>query len=97
MKNYPSKIKVGLSTYHVVIIPNLGGDGTNGFCDTDNKIIALNKGQKTSAMFSTFIHELLHSIETEHRIKLKHKKVYALEAALAQVLMDNFNISAKRR
>lgn len=93
---YPSKIKVGKAHYSVVIMPHLGDDVTVGYCEDKVKLIALYRGLSDKNMFSALLHELLHACQKEHGVKLKHKQVYALEAALSQVFSDNFVVKAKR-
>jgi hypothetical protein len=96
MKLIPKRLRVGDADYNVVVMSGLGDDGTAGYCEDKVKLIALDENQPETEMFATLLHEALHAIEKEYGFKMKHKKVHALEAALAQVLLDNFNITARR-
>lgn len=96
---YPSKIKVGKSTYRVKLVPHIeeiNGNVTRGYCESEEKLITLLSTQNEKDLFSTFIHELLHAIEAEHKVKLKHSLVYALETPVAEALLRNFHLLPRR-
>lgn len=60
-----------------------------GYCSDDGKIV-LRAGLNGKLLISTLIHEVLHAIEFEYQIKLKHEDVYTLETGLTALLASNF-------
>lgn len=92
IENYPKTININDSTYEVRIVSKIPGEpsDTAGLCDTDKKIIWIQKDQSKRGLLRTAIHEILHAFEEEHSIKLKHSTVYQLEVAIETFLNDNF-------
>lgn len=84
---YPDKIYFRKETYRLQFVKNLD---CYGITDAGNKTIKIKKGISPMQTFKTVIHEILHVIEFEGPVKLKHKTVYKLEDALFEILMDNF-------
>ena len=92
------KIKPGVF-YHVVWVDKFDDPNQLGWCDdglgTKNKpsngpkLIYLKKGMGIKEAHSIFIHEVLHAIEYEYKIKIPHSVVYALQEPLAHVLTRN--------
>ncbi len=88
----PKRIKVRHHYYRIIfhdsLIPH--GDGkARGTCDPTNRVINISKKQTRRLVISTFLHELLHAIEFEYRIKLAHQTIHELELPLAQVFIQN--------
>jgi hypothetical protein len=97
--HYPTSMKVGKSTYKVELAPFIEeGEGkiTRGYCCTKRKTIVLLATLSEAELFSTFIHELLHAIEHEHDVRIKHSLVYAMEGPISEVLKKNFHLLPKR-
>jgi hypothetical protein len=98
-KNYPNKLKVKDAMYDVSILPYIeenGDEVVRGYhYPKEKKILLLNK-LTNEELFSTFIHEALHAIGHEYKIRLWHKTVYALEGPLAKLIDDNFIIKPRR-
>ena len=92
----PRKLKVKKTEYDVLLVPELSNGDVAGYCEDEVKLIAISLNQSERERFSTLIHEGLHAIEKEYRLKLKHKTVYALEKALCQLLLDNFTLKPRR-
>ena len=84
---YPKEVRVLLNKYKLIFERSMHVDGE---CDTQNKEIFIDPLQAPRDMFATLIHEVLHAMEVEHKIKLKHSVVYKLEAAILLFLEDNF-------
>lgn len=95
----PKTLKVGRKRYAVLLVPYLDskpGEETLGYCEREDKFIALKNTLSPRKLFQTLIHEALHAIEKEYSVKLRHRKVYVLEKALSQVLLDNFTLKPRR-
>ncbi len=84
---YPSKIHVGSEVYTIKFVRGLK---CYGVTDSGDKTIKIKKGLSPRETMKTLIHELLHAVDFEHDIGIKHKKVYALEEALFGLIYDNF-------
>lgn len=86
-RKYPKKIYFGKEVYTIKFVKKL-----DCFGDTDSvkKLIRIKKGISKRETFQTFIHELLHVIEFEAPIKIKHSMIYELEKAIFELLFDNF-------
>jgi len=63
--------------------------GTCGLCDDGAKIIWIRSDQSPKGLFKTLIHELLHAVEAEYGLRIKHEMIYSLETALADLILDN--------
>ena len=61
-----------------------------GVCDPSDYTIKILLGMSPEETFKTFIHELIHACENEYNIKISHKAVYKLEAAIGNILIMNF-------
>jgi hypothetical protein len=98
-KYYPASVKVGKKRYRIELVPfieEIDGDVTRGYCEQEERVIQLLSTQSQLELFSTFIHEALHAIEHEHKVKLRHKTIYAIEGPLAKFLLENFHIYPRR-
>lgn len=84
---YPKKIHYKDITYKIRFVKNLNCYGET---DPGKKEIRIKHGISEREMFKTLLHELLHLVELETPIKLKHKTVYKLEQAIFELLIDNF-------
>lgn len=90
---YPKSLLVGESSYRVRFAKTIERDAECvGLCNYDTKLITIKKGQTDVERFKTFVHEVLHAIEMEHKIKIKHKEVYKLEQCIVEFLLRNFKI-----
>ncbi len=87
IKDYPKQIYLRGSIYKVVFVKNMADLGET---DWAKKTIRIKAGMSKNETFRTFLHELLHFLEFEWPIKLKHKQVYKLEKAIFQLIIDNF-------
>lgn len=86
-KHYPKKIYFTNECYTVIFRKGLGHYAET---DSDKKTIVIKDGLSPRMLLSTFVHELIHVIEFERPLKIKHKKVYELEISLVELLLDNF-------
>ena len=67
LKAYLKKLKciqARGTTYTIKFCPNLEDEGQllHGFCDPNDKIIALNDSSPDKELLDTFLHEFLHAI-----------------------------------
>lgn len=88
---YPKFINVNDERYEIRMVKRIPGEkrADCGLCDDGRKIIWIRKTQSPMGLFRTFLHEILHAIECEHSIRIKHEQVYALELAFSALIVDN--------
>jgi hypothetical protein len=85
--SYPKRIYFADECYSIKFKKKLDCYGKT--CAT-KKAIIIKQGMSHRETLATFIHELLHLIEFEAPMKIKHKTVYKLEKAITEILLDNF-------
>lgn len=86
-KSYPKEIQFSDTAYKIVFKKNFYCFGET---DPVKKTITIKSDLSPRNTLTTLIHELLHVIEFEYPVKLKHKTVYKLERAIVEILLDNF-------
>lgn len=86
-KAFPKQIYYGHECYKIRYKKRLG---CFGMTDSEKKVITIKSGLSPRQLLATIVHELLHVIEFERPIKIRHKQVYKLEAAIVELLLDNF-------
>lgn len=84
---YPKKIYFSNEVYTIKFVKKLDCYGET---DASKKTITIKDGLAPRALLCTVLHELLHVVEFEFPLKIKHKDVYDLEKALSELLIDNF-------
>lgn len=84
---YPKRIYFSNECYRIKFKKGLN---CFGITDSEKKLITIKDGLSPRELLNTVIHELLHVIEFERPIKIKHKKIYKWERAIAELLIDNF-------
>lgn len=82
------KIKPRVS-YQIVWVDRFDDKDIRGMCDFDKKLIMLWKGLTPKGIVVTFIHEVCHCIEFEHKVKFPHPLIYVLEEAVYWLLKSN--------
>jgi hypothetical protein len=85
--NYPKKVYFRDEIYSVKFKKNFHCYGET---DPMRKVITIKSGMSERETLATLVHELLHVIEFESPLKIKHKTVYKLERAMVEILLDNF-------
>jgi hypothetical protein len=84
---YPKKVFLRGESYRIVFVKNLEHIGET---DPAKKVIRIRAGMSDNETFRTLVHELLHFLEFEWPVKIRHKQVYKLEKAIFQLIIDNF-------
>lgn len=86
-KSYPKEIFFGSERYRIRFKKNFEMYGET---DWIKKVITIKAGMSRRETMSTLIHELLHVVQFEAPVKIKHKTIYKLEKAIVELLLDNF-------
>jgi len=86
-KDYPDRIYFQNEIYKVRFKKKLD---CYGLTNARKKTITIKAGMSARETLATLIHELLHVLEFETPIKLKHKTIYKLEEGIVELLLDNF-------
>jgi hypothetical protein len=84
---YPKYIYLKGDRYRLIFVKGMSHLGET---DSENMTVKVRAGMSRNETFRTVLHECLHVIEFSWPIKLKHRTIYKLEAALFQLLIDNF-------
>jgi hypothetical protein len=94
MKKYPTDLHIGDETYTVKFVTKFPGckrdEGVCGLTDSSTHTIYIMKGMSKAQTFRTLVHEVLHGIEFEYDLKIRHSLVYQLEKAIGDFLLMNF-------
>lgn len=75
---------------HIKERPDNAQEITVGYCSFDKRKIYIRKDLSFFESLSTFVHEVLHAIEFEYKIDLKHEIIYSLDEPIAKILLDNW-------
>jgi hypothetical protein len=86
-KSYPKEIFFGSEKYKIKFKKNFDKYGET---NAAKKTITIKAGMSRRTTMTTLIHELLHVLEFEIPVKIKHKTIYKLESAIMELLLDNF-------
>lgn len=86
---YPKRIYFHGEEYRVKFVKRFKDKDQVGEYDSSRQLIRIKKGLTPEETLMTFIHELLHLVELEGPVKIRHKQVYALSEALTQVFVEN--------
>jgi Zn-dependent peptidase ImmA (M78 family) len=86
---FRNEFEIGEHTYKAAWCERIEGKDTLGYCDDEAKVIYVKDNQNLDECFSTILHELVHAMNHEYGMKLKHTQVYKLERALADLLVKN--------
>jgi hypothetical protein len=88
--NIPKKIKIGGLVFKVELYENLtAGAQSYGQMRPMEQKIVIDKTLSEQMQEQTFIHEILEVIDSNYELKLEHRNISVLEAALYQVIKDN--------
>ena len=88
--DFPKHIMFGKAKYKLSFSKTLK---CYGITDPDKQTIVIKAGLSPRELLSTVIHELLHVLELEKpSLKMSHDRVYLLERAFMDLLLDNWVI-----
>ena len=86
----PARIKIkNRVVYEIVWVDSFKDPKTLGECRFDARQIALKTGQSDRETLKTLIHEILHAIDYERGIPIRHRTVYQMETAIYYILFHN--------
>lgn len=86
---YPNTMLVGDSVWEIKLVKDIQQSDAYGACDPQTKTIYIEMAQTRKEMMSTLIHELIHAIEIEYGLTIRHKLVNNLEVAITNLLIEN--------
>lgn len=91
IRDFPSELLIGSAIWKIIWRRRMppGAANCDGFACYSENIIYMRLGQKPKERFSTFVHEVLHAIDDEYGLDLKHKTIYKLEESIAKLIEDN--------
>jgi hypothetical protein len=86
----PKKLKILGYTYKVRITDEADSGNDNlGTHWWKNQVIVLNSSLREEIMASTFLHEIIESVNYNMGLNLKHNQIVRLETGLYQILKEN--------
>lgn len=97
MKKFPTRLKIGEHEYRVVLMDELEEEKAGMCFFGPEKVIMVSARQSREEIIATLLHEALHAIEQEHKVKLGHKIINKLEYALADVFCQLLALQSSRR
>ena len=87
------KLNIADEVYRVYHVKCIDKDPkVYGVCDPETHEIFIREGQSSMGYLRTLIHETIHALEEEYKIKIKHKSVHKLEHAIASFIIDNASL-----
>jgi len=75
--------------YELAWVDKFEDPNTLAECRFYSQQIAIKKGQSEVATLKSFIHEIIHALDVEHKLGLTHAQVYKLERITYQFLKFN--------
>lgn len=89
----PKRVKVRKHYYRVVLKEDwieYKGQRVRGLCiGAPVRTIEVYAKQTRRWLISTFMHEVMHAVQFEYRIKLEHQTIHDLEMPFAELMMHN--------
>lgn len=82
-------VRINDETYDIKFVAKFDDLDTVGECCPESRTIRIKRGLDPQERLKTYIHEVLHSMEFEFDIKIKHKTIYALEEAIFDFFIKN--------
>lgn len=90
LPDWPFDLKIRDEVYPIRYVTKFRDPKTMGECDPHKHEIRIKKGLTPKQEFRTIIHEILHALEFEYDLEMKHQLVYDLEKPLYRLFKDNF-------
>jgi len=87
----PSEVRIKRGIYYRIVWQQIIQNDPEvcGLCDPAEQTITLKLGMSDTEIVKTFIHEMIHAIESEWKEPIPHRIVYALEEGIYKVLKLN--------
>lgn len=91
-KRYPKELLIGDETYSIKFVSKVdkGSCDVVGNCNPTTRRIRIKNDLSAADTFYTFIHEVLHAMEFEYEVDIKHSHIYMLEKAISDLFLQNF-------
>lgn len=89
-RQYPKQVAIADEVYAVRFVRSFKEKNTMGECCGAEREIRIKLGMTRQETLQTYIHETLHALEFECKVKLPHRLVYKLEVILFDYFMANF-------
>lgn len=89
------KVKVKDAVYTAKLtgrIPRIEGPDEKlmGYCCPEKKLILIRESIPAEEALEYYVHELLHALDFEYDLGLKHSVIYRLQYPIAKLLLDNY-------
>ncbi len=87
--NPPNVVSVIGKTYAILTVDSVDSEDSCGEHELQRQEIKIKKDLHAEAARDTLLHELIHAVDEQLDLRLKHRQVHALAAGLLQVLREN--------
>ena len=85
----PISIVVVGKTYSASFVDSVDDEDSNGEHDLQKQQIKVKNSIHEVLQRDTLLHEVLHAIDEQLDLRMKHRQIHALAVALLQVLREN--------
>lgn len=85
----PRSIKIIGKTYAILFVDEVDAEDSSGEHDLQKQEIKVKKAIHFELARDTLLHEVLHAVDEQLDLRLKHKQIHALAVGLLQVLREN--------
>lgn len=85
----PPQLKIVGKTYAVLFLDEVDAEDNNGEHDLQKQEIRVKNAIHFEAKRDVLLHEVLHAVDEQLDLRLKHKQIHALAVGLLQVLREN--------
>jgi len=85
----PSIIRIVGKNYCAMFVDSVDSNDSNGEHDMQKQEIKVKNSIHPELQRDTLLHEILHAIDEQLDMRLKHRQVHALAVAIMQVLREN--------
>lgn len=86
---FKPKIRLKDQEWSVIWVDRIEGKDTLGYCESEAHTLIIQNGQPEDEALHTYLHEVMHGMCIEYKIKLGHKTLDNLAGAFKDFLLQN--------
>lgn len=83
----PTSLNINGVEYRITVT-DIIDDAFAGGCHAESGVIMISSKQSKHEAIATLLHECLHAIESEYKVKIGEQRIRKLEYALAEVFLQ---------
>lgn len=85
----PEQVRVVGKNYSILFVDEVDDQDNNGEHNLQKQEIKVKRGIHFEAQRDVLLHEVIHAVDEQLDLRLKHKQVHALAVGVLQVLREN--------